>query len=256
MSVAVNIQVVEQLDRGISYAESCFETFRVIHGAIFLWDKHWQRLQRGMQSFGFTLNDSAQETIQQQCLTTATNMGDDCLVRLSVSGGSAAWGLHATSKPQVYIQAMPFTAKEAIALTTVEYPFPLLPRPAKFASDYALTLRAMRFGKEKILLICKDGLIISGITANIALFANNKWVTPDGDGVLQGIIRQFFMDRHAITAAPCPTSILEQTKAAVLLNSGSLIQAISQIDKLTLDANHLAVQKLRQCLKKESGVQW
>ncbi len=255
MSAAINIQIIEQLDRGISYAESCFETFRVIDSSIFLWDKHWQRLQLALQSFGITLDDSEQNRVRQHCLDAAQSIANDCLVRLSITGGAASWGLNATATPEVYIQALPFQKKADVLLKTVEYPFPFIPKPAKFTSDYALTFRAMQQWDTDSPLICKGGSIISGLTANIALFIDGKWLTPNGDGVLQGTIRQFFMDKGVMTAASCPTSILINTEAAVLLNAGSFVQVISHIDNQPLDTNHSAIQKLQQCLEKQDGVQ-
>jgi len=254
----LNIHCVKHLDRGLSYAESCFETFRVIEGAIFLWDNHWQRLQHGFASFGLCLSDKHQKNIKQNCLQAAKKEGSDCLVRLTVTGGEAAWGLSQQATPQVFIQALPFVSKQqSIHLQSVEYPFALLPKPAKFTSDYALTLRAMQhwtLQEGKSPLICKNDMLLGGLVANIALFSQGKWFTPQGDGVLAGSIRHYLIQQGVITPQPCSTQLLEQIEAAVLLNSGSFLQVVQSIDNQALQTQHPAIADLQQNLQTQKGV--
>ena len=258
MNDALDIQIVQKLDRGLSYAESCFETFRVIDGVIFLWDKHWQRLQHGLASFGLDVSDKHQDNIKQSCLQAAKKQGSDALVRLTATGGEAAWGLNQQATPQMFIQALPFAAKQqTIHLQSVEYPFALLPKPAKFTSDYALTLRAMQHwtlqdGKNP--LICKNGTLLSGLTANIALFHQGKWLTPQGDGILAGSIRNHLIQQELITPQPCSTQFLVHVEAAVLLNSGSFLQVVQSIDNKPLQTQHPAIADLQQNLQSQQGV--
>jgi len=254
----LNIHCVDHLNRGLSYAESCFETFRVIDDAIFLWDEHWQRLQHGFASFGLCLSNKHQENIRQSCLQAAKKEGSDCLVRLTVTGGEAVWGLIQQATPQVFIQALPFLGKQqTIHLQSVEYPFALLAKPAKFTSDYALTLRAMQHwtlqaGKSP--LVCKNGVLLSGLTANIALFIHGKWITPQGDGILAGSIRNYLIQQGLITLQPCSAQLLAQTEAAVLLNSGSFLQIVHSIDNKPLQTQHPAIADLQQNLHSQQGV--
>ncbi len=258
MANALHIQVTQQLERGLSYAESCFETFRVIDGVIFQWDKHWQRLQCGLASFGLSLPETQQENIKQSCLDAAQQQGDDCLLRLTATGGDADWGLIQQGTPHIYIQTSPFSPSETnIHLQSVEYPFALLDKPAKFASDYALTLRAQQLWsltEGNTALICKDGFVLSGLTANIALYVNQQWVTPNGLGILTGTVRTFLIQENLLKAQPCPTSILNNIEAAVLLNSGSFLQTIHHINEQTLDSNHSAIHALKLYLEAQQGV--
>ncbi|WP_051938013.1 aminotransferase class IV [Ghiorsea bivora] len=258
MNDALDIQIVQHLNRGLSYAESCFETFRVIDGAIFLWDKHWQRLQHGFASFGLCLADKHQENIKQNCLHAAKKEGSDCLVRLTLTGGEAAWGLMQQATPQIFIQTLPFlTQQQTIHLQSVEYPFALLPKPAKFTADYALMLRAkqhwtLQDGKSP--LICKNNVLLSGLVANIALFNQGKWLTPQGDGILAGNIRNYFIQQGLMTPQSCSAQLLAQTEAAVLLNSGSFLQVVQSIDNQPLQTQHPAIADLQQNLQAQQGV--
>ena len=258
MNDSPDIQIIQHLNRGLAYAESCFETFRVIDGAIFLWDNHWQRLQHGLASFGLCLPDKHQERIKQSCLQAAKKEGSDCLVRLTVTGGEAPWGLTQHTFPQIFIQALPYLAQQqAIHLQRVEYPFALLPKPAKFTSDYALTLRAKQHWElqnEKKPLICKDGMLLGGLVANIALFFHGKWLTPQGDGILAGNIRNYLIQQGLIIPQPCSTQILAQAEVVVLLNSGSFVQVAQTIDNKPLQTQHPAITDLQQNLKTQEGV--
>jgi len=257
MDADVNIHNVDQLDRGLSYGESCFETFRVINGSVFLWDKHWQRLQAGLLNFGLKLKDTQQEQIHQRCLDAAKEVADDCLLRLTVTGGNADWGLQKNATPQMFIQAHAFKAlSQPVKLKCVEYPFPLLPRPAKYTSDYALTLRAIQtwtLPKNTSPLVCKQGNIISGITANIALLIGGTWLTPNDQGVLPGTTRQFFIDNEVIIAKPCSTQILASVEAAVFMNAGLFIQPIQMIEDKKLNLNHPAISMLTEHLQNQGA---
>lgn len=259
MTNDLNIQHVDNLDRGLSYAESCFETFRLVDNNIFAWDYHWQRLQHGLQSFGIVLDNKHQQYIQQQCFAAAKKISADCLLRLTISGGDAAWGLQQTAPPSIFIQAQTFQAKTtAIHLQCVEFPFPVMPKIAKFSSDYALALRAAQswnLDNFNTALVCKDGLVLAGFTANIALYTDEQWLTPQGNGILEGTVRQFLIDKQHIQPASCPTTMLPQTQAAVLLNSGSFLQEIHSIDGKPLDTLHPAIADLKQCLQNQQGIQ-
>ncbi|MDQ7003843.1 MAG: aminotransferase class IV [Ghiorsea sp.] len=256
MADDLNIQYVEGLDRGLSYAESCFETFRVLDGSIFAWDYHWQRLQQGLQCFGIVLTN--QQQILQQCLNAAKDKSADCLVRLTVSGGDAPWGLKQQAIPKIFIQSLPFQAKKAeVHLQGVEYPFPLMPKIAKFTSDYALTLRASQkwnLDGANTALVYKDGMVLGGITANIALFVDDQWLTPEGEGILAGTVRHFLVEQGLIQAQVCPVSLLEQTQAALLLNSGAFVQVAHSINGKTLDTSHPSTADLQHILQKQQGV--
>jgi len=259
MTNDLNIQYVDSLDRGLSYAESCFETFRIVDNNIFDWHYHWQRLQHGLHSFGIVLHHKQQQHIQQQCLDTAKHISVDCLLRLTISGGDAGWGLQQTATPNVFIQAQTFqTQTTAIHLQCVEFPFPLMPKIAKFSSDYALALRAAQswnLDSFNTALVCKNGLILAGFTANIALYVDEQWLTPQGDGVIKGTIRQFLMNKQHIQPASCPTTMLQHIQAAVLLNSGSFLQEVHSIDGKPLDTLHPAITGLKQSLQNQQGIQ-
>ena len=256
MRTPSHIQIVDTLDRGLSYAESCFETFRVVDGTIFLWDKHWQRLNQGLRAFGFDIA-SWHDEVLASCLRAAQQQGSDTLARLTVSGGNAPWGLQQSATPNIYIQATAYRPPaQHLRLQSVEYPFPLQAKPAKFSADYAQTLKALRHWQLEAQdpLLCKDGLILGGITANIALWVDGMWLTPEGEGILSGCVRQYLIEQGILLATPCPTSMLEKAQAAVFLNSGFFVRVVEGMDGRLLDSAHPAIRDIRQMLAKQEGV--
>ena len=251
-----HIQIVDSLDRGLSYAESCFETFRVVDGAIFLWDKHWQRLNQGLRSFGFDI--VKHDEVLASCLQAAQQQGNDVLIRLTVSGGDAPWGLQQSTTPNIYIQATAYRPPtQHLLLQSVEYPFPLRTKSAKFSADYAHTLQALQHWQLETPLsplVCKDGFIIGGITANIALWVDGMWLTPEGKGILPGCVRQYLIEQGILLTTSCPSSMLEKAQAAVLLNSGTFIQIVEGMNGKLLEHEHAAIHNIKQMLAHQQGV--
>ncbi len=259
----INIQHHKQMDRGLSYAEACFETFRIINGEIFGWETHWQRLTLGLQSFGISLNPAWQQNVYKACLKAAEATAADCLMRLTISGGQADWGLLAASDNiEIHLQSKAFIATPASNLSpfiSVEYPFPLRTKIAKFTSDYADTLKAIQICQTHTInpqhyIICKDGLIISGLTSNIILYHQGHWLTPDGDGVLNGVIRQHLLKKQLIQAQQCPTALLDTCEAILLLNSGQFLNPVHMVNYRSLNPRHPAISDMQQALSAEKGV--
>lgn len=259
----ITIQATHHMDRGLAYAEACFETFRIIDGELFAWALHWQRLSQGLQSFGIILAAHWEAEVLQSCLNHAQNTATDSLVRLTISGGQAGWGLNKTAPPIAHIQAIPYIAAQAQVLHSyaVEYPFPIREKIAKFTSDYADTLKAIQIWKDKKdtvqpqqLMICKDGYIISGLTANVVLYQQGQWLTPDGFGVLPGTIRHFLVEKSLIHPQKCPVTLLDSCEAILFINSGQFLQCLKSINGRKLTYPHTAATAITEALSHEQGI--
>lgn len=259
----INIKHIQQIDRGLAYAEACFETFRIIDGEIFRWKAHWQRLNHGLNTFGISLDPSWQQTIYNACLEYAKEIAPDCFMRLTVSGGDADWGLLSTAtKINVQLQSKAFIAPPTNNLSpfiSVEYPFPLRTKVAKFTSDYADTLKAVQIWNTNTInpqqyIICKAGMVISGLTSNIILYHQGRWLTPRGDGVLDGVMRQFLLEKGLVQPQQCPTTLLDTCEAILLLNSGQFLRPVYMVNGRSLNPQHDASVNIRQVLRAEKGI--
>lgn len=262
MSNSIVIESHAQVDRGLTYAEACFETFRVIDGNIFAWQQHWQRICIGLQTFGITCTPSWEKSIFTSALNQAGAISSDCLVRLTISGGDSTWGLQKKATPKCLIQVHAYEKNiKPYHIKSVEYPFALRPKPAKFTADYAETLRAIQIWRQQHLeispqqsFICKDKKVISGLTSNVILYYDGKWLTPDGDGVLNGVLRQYFIDKGLIKKQICPIQLLDYCEAAMLLNCGTFLRPIHSLNRREISATHPAIERLHHVLKAEKGV--
>ncbi|MDX8377056.1 MAG: aminotransferase class IV [Mariprofundales bacterium] len=231
---AVN-NIFKPLDRGLTYAEGCFETFGILNGRVFAWDAHMCRLAVGLAAFDISLPDT--QYLWQLCLQAKNEyIQSNCLLRLTITGGNAVWGLQRKAKQQanVFVQTAPLPSPTVIHLCSPEWPFPLYKRPAKFTADYALTLRALHIlslPKPLLPLVCDNSDVYSGITANVVLYVQNEWLTPElGSGVLSGIMRQTLLDNRIVRASKIPRQLLLEATSIVLINCGVGAQICASID--------------------------
>lgn len=249
---------VDQIERGMAYAEACFETFRVIDGCCFAWPAHQRRLAIGLSEFGIELADDDCRNLYEATVEAAAAIGSDALVRVTVTGGEAGWGLiNKSVSPAAYIQAMAYAGYSGpVSLRLKRWPFPLKQKRAKFCSDYAETLRALNGSKDIDFLFERDGMLIAAATANLLLYRKGRWWTPvAGDGVLPGVIRGALLEAGAVREAECPLAWLDECEAVALTNSGQFVRRVAEItDIKRYDVEHCAFDELSQVLVGEAGL--
>ena len=258
------IKITETLDRGLSYGEACFETMRVVDGEVFQSLQHQQRLQRGMRALGWDLEALVVHQWFQAAMRAASQKGRDVLIRLTVSGGDAGWGW--MPKPEqrlnVYVQTLLMGERAALHLRSVVWMFPLREKVAKFTADYADILRSMQQWKNQLgeceqpLICTESGDVLSSMTANVLIYYQNRWYTPDGLGVLCGVVRAFLMDKGVIHPTSCPQSWLDTCEAMACINSGVGVQPVASINGRTLNREHKAFDNLRAAFECKAGVAW
>ncbi len=258
------------MDRGLAYGEACFETFRVVDGAIFCWPEHVARLRRGLAEFGLRLSDREIDHICSVCLSRAGACGADALVRLTVSGGAAQWGLgEKAHAPGVFVQAMRWHDQALpLRLQLQDWPFPLRPKLAKFTADYAETLRALGRGEsgsggqgaascagvDADVLFMAEGRLLAAATANVLLFRQACWWTPKLQaGVLPGVMRQFLVDRGVVLQAEIPVCWLEDCEALAVSGCGRFVTAAQQLEERRFDPPGPALAQLSDALAGQGG---
>ena len=254
--------MASDLDRGLAYGECCFETFRVVGGAIFCWPAHMARLQRGLAEFGLSLSEKQMAGIESASLQAAEACGSDALVRVTVTGGDSSWGLLAKGvAPAIYLQAVPGNHSPApLRLRVREWPFPAKPRPAKFSADYADTLRALQGAPDADVLFFHEGWLLGAATANLLLLRDGQWWTPRvAAGVLPGVVRAHLLEREAAREAACPIGWLAECQAVAICNSGQFIRPVAGISgaamsELEFDPSHALFRTLTDAFVGMAGV--
>jgi len=250
------------MDRGLAYAEACFETFRVINGEIFLWPAHVARLQRGLAEFGISLTLKELDLLHDTCLDAAAKCGSDAIVRLTVTGGGASRGLLAGQRvPGAYVQATSCHRRtDPVCLALREWPFPPRMRMAKFTADYSDTLRALKGCTDSNVLFGCEERLLGAATANVLIYRRNHWCTPViGPGVLPGIVRAHLLDAGLLDEADCPVNWLQDCEAVALTNSGFFLRPVAAVagdetGEFTYDAAHPAFKNLLEVLIHAPGV--
>lgn len=249
-----------QSDRGLLYAEACFETVRVVKGAVFRWSRHEARLREGLSRFGL----ACPEGLLDACLNAAAGQGDDALVRLTVSGGEAARGLlpRDARRPKVSVQAWPYRQPvQRLDLRSLHWPFGGMARCAKFTADYAMTIRLLYDARRKAeivdgetALFTGNGEILAAETANILLHVDGRWRTPESEAVLPGVVRGALIEAGAVEAVRCPTRWLQACDAAAICNSGCFVRAASSINGRALRKEKEIYRRLLAPLQGMPGV--
>ncbi|MDQ6959007.1 MAG: aminotransferase class IV [Mariprofundaceae bacterium] len=247
-------------DRGLLYAEACFETFRVINGVIFNWREHEMRLRMGLDLFGLVLPGK----LEYLCLEEAAKYGSDVLQRITVTGGNAPRGLLPERKRNVgvYIQSWLYeTITEDIHLRTVMWPLPLYSRPCKLTADYAQTIRGLHNIKDRKMLaegeealICDTNMLYSAPTSNIFLFVEGVWLTPDADVVLPGVVRHALLKAGVARTCPCPHDLAARCEAIALTNSGWFVRPVTSINGRKLRTDGAPFDSLYSVLRGRAGV--
>ncbi|MDQ6994849.1 MAG: aminotransferase class IV [Mariprofundaceae bacterium] len=261
MPLLYQIQDRNTLDRGLAYAESCFETWRVLNGDVFLLSKHQQRLQQAMRLLGWDVSLSVIQTWFDHAHQTAMQQGNDMLIRLSVSAGEAAWGLLPKQEPllNVYVQTMPAMKRAPLHLQSVEWMFPRYEKIAKLSMDYGFELRAMQQWKENLkppkqALICQNSEVMHSLTANVFLYRQGQWWTAKGLGILSGVVQGFLLEQGLVQGIVCPQAWLNDCEAMACSNSGVFLQPVQSINGRDLDVKHQALDALYAALSHEKGV--
>ena len=237
-------------DRGLLYAEACFETVRVAETGVFRWPGHMGRLARGLEAFGLAMPPGMGEQLLERVLEAARDVrgahGTDALVRVTLTGGVAGRGLMPPGasagderEPACHVHAWPWRDAPPVRLRAATWPLPLAARPAKWTSDYGASIRALHAlraagqlgADEEALALDADGRVVSAPTANVALFVDGRWVTPRlGAGVLPGVVRAALLEAGALAEADCDAAMLARCEAVALTSSGAFIRPAATLD--------------------------
>jgi branched-subunit amino acid aminotransferase/4-amino-4-deoxychorismate lyase len=91
------------------------------------------------------------------------------------------------------------------------------------------------------------------------LYRQGQWWTPDGPGVLSGIMRQFLISKAGVRGSACPLKWLDDSEAMILTNCGSFIQPVASVTdgdgrSMLFDPQHRAIASLAALLPARSGV--
>lgn len=230
-------------DASVKYGAAVFETMRASQGKVFRWERHLERLRRGLDGMGVQA-PSETELASAVSSTLEANELTESRVRLSVSAGSmVAPDLSAAGSPTVTVTVDPLSRA---AVDPVELRVSSLrvdeSRPLGFAktAQYLIYLlargEARTAGAGDALLLNHRAEVCEAATANVFALIGGGLVTPSVDaGPVIGVARGVVMELAAEQGLACEERRLrlaELGEATELFLTNSIVgvQPIGRVD--------------------------
>ena len=200
--------MVDLHDRGLAYGDGVFETMLARDGKIVFWQNHQQRLHKGLEFLGITLDCELFQTHWQKVCRHLANIDHACVVKLMVTRGVSARG-YLPSDTSAHV----FTSISPLSLSTLDQTGcsvhlckEILAEPVSWAGLKTLSqLSYVLASKERMhtrfdegLLCSGGGHIIEATARNIFAVKNNMLFTPDLSRVgVAGVMREIILDNVA-----------------------------------------------------------
>lgn len=208
-------------DRGLSYGDGVFETFRCRAGRIHLREFHLQRLQRGLEILGIAPEEGRIEEQLALGLDHLSAHGiDDAAGRLIVTRGVGERGYRgATGRPTILMSLSATTpwreAPEPVELVICNSTMARQPRLAgiKHCNRLEQVLAARELeqrGAEDGILLNDRGELVCALAANLFLVKDGELLTPPmTESGIAGTVRRLIVEELAPAAGiSCREAIL------------------------------------------------
>ncbi|MFC4355789.1 aminodeoxychorismate lyase [Chryseomicrobium palamuruense] len=196
---------ISPYDHGYLYGLGFFETFRTYNGKLFLWDQHWERLERALSTFRIRMPYTKEEIREVVTELTKQHEGKDGYFRFNVSAGVHDIGLQPTSyeNPTVLMMRKELPpvvrGKEKtacwirVARNTPEGTGRL--KSHHYANNVLARFELPSLAEMEGLMCTAEGVVAEGITSNVFWVKGGELFTPSLDtGILDGITRQWVID--------------------------------------------------------------
>lgn len=234
-------------DRGLLLADGVFDTSRVTGGRIVLMQAHLDRLRSDGAALGIEIE---RETLKAFALEAVPDGGDGAL-RITLTRGPGPRGLapDAPGEPTLISKFDPappaFPAPPVALVTSSIRRNPTAPSSRHKTLAYTDSIMGMRAAREAgfddALYLTPDGKAACTSIANIfARFADRLVTPPLGDGVLNGVMRNWLMRTAAqagftVETASLMAADLMNADALYLTNSLQLVRPVSRLDGTAFD---------------------
>ncbi len=240
-------------DRGFRYGDGAFETCRAYGGAVFLWERHLERLERTCETLGMAT--AVPDDLRDRIDATLTANGlDDAYVRVSITRGMQPGKLtpkkavdptvvvYAKPLPRGGIEGEPVWEAPAVVETveTRRIPDSALPADAK-THNYLngilarIELRERDGSIDESLMCDTDGHVAEGATSNVFFVSEGTLRTPRRGSLLPGITRETVLELADRADVPIETGRysveeLRNAEEAFLTNTTWEIRPIERLD--------------------------
>lgn len=217
-------------DHGFLYGMGLFETFRTFDGVPFLFDLHWDRLEKSMDALWIDLPYTKQEILQAIQDVVRQNEAPNVYIRLNVSAGVAPLGLHdgRYARPNVTILVKPLLGRfEPMEKRLEAIPFPRSRPETTFRlkshhyMNNILGKRTLVDPEAEGLFADEAGRVVEGLVSNIFWVEQDGllWTTPLSTGALAGVTRQWVIETFNVFERDVTFEELAQASEIWLTNS-------------------------------------
>nr|WP_251026286.1 aminotransferase class IV [Exiguobacterium sp. J17977] len=214
-----------------------FETFRTFNGIPFLFDLHWERLEKSLAELWIDLPYTKQEIEQAIQDVVRQNGTPNLYVRLNVSAGVAPLGLYdgRYTRPNVTLLVKPLPDSfQPVEKRLEAIPFPRSRPEAAFrlkSHHYMNNIlgKRMLVDREAEGLFADDeGHVVEGLVSNIFwVEADQLWTTPLATGPLAGVTRRWVMDTFEVKERDVTFAELARADEIWLTNSVQQIAPVT-----------------------------
>ena len=237
-------------DRGFLYGDAVFETMPFYGGVPFRWTAHLARMEQGLKLLRIALPYAAAKLEGFASELVKINDMPDCVLRLTVSRGSAPRGysIKLAQKPRVLmtLHSLPKKSAGGWRLITSSFrvladdPLNQLKTGSRIRSVLARA-EAEEQGAHEALLLNERGEVTEGAATNVFCVQDGGLRTPPlGAGILPGITRAVVFEicrrlGMAISEKPMtPPDLFTAEGVFLTVSTAGIVEAVA------LDARPLA----------------
>jgi branched-subunit amino acid aminotransferase/4-amino-4-deoxychorismate lyase len=238
-----------ELTNAALYGESVFTSFRISRSGIFLWERHFERLLKGICYLFFQreVQSQDQELFQKklhyfyQNIETL-NRAENFYCRLTFYRPAYVFARPCESWEEIHCNLMfrvlPDNGRTELKTAFSEWLLPPRYWPADFKKD-DYSLRQIERQKNNtvndVLFLSDKKKLIEASTSNILLAQNGKFIIPESSlysyqGLeLEGVKEFLSSTGKSVKVQAVDTKFLKMCEAMWLINSVKLLQPVSQV---------------------------
>jgi branched-subunit amino acid aminotransferase/4-amino-4-deoxychorismate lyase len=253
--------------KGLMYGAGCFETLRSYQGRFLHFDRHMDRMRRGMEYLKIQASAHVEDHLIKEAVLSLIEKNQledrDALIRFQVSdSGSRGYRIDEDQNPFIMITASPAGKyKEGYRLITASNRvIPGICRPSDLKLSNCLHyMQAWREARSRnvndALMLTIEGIVAETSIANIFWKKENHIYTPSSNcDILPGIFRQVVLDvldhmtSYQIHEGQFYPSDLAGADLVWVTNSVKQLQPVSSVDEKKLPAESKFYDELWQLL--------
>lgn len=234
------VEQLSPLDRGLAYGDGVFETILAVNGELIWWNEHWQRLKAAAQRLAIELPNV--QVIHNAALQLAGQKR--CVVKIILTRGEGGRGYAATVGPSttiITVHPAPDLLQTAISVGWCKTQISQQPALAgmKHLNRLENVLARSEFQPNTFFdgLMCDmSGAVICATSANLFVYTNHSWRTPDLSVCgINGLARQWLLDHcENISVELLSRTAVENAEAVFICNSVRGMMAVNRINHTVL----------------------